>query len=106
MGKLIYDGSISAEFDDRVLAHLQVVIGSKLRRGESFHFTWRDDPNGRTIVWLHPRISVVYRFYGGKPPALNRAWVDALMVTANSTAGLHVMSEPNDYAVHPPTGSA
>ena len=32
MGKFIYEGSIKVDFDDRVLAHLQLVIGSKLRR--------------------------------------------------------------------------
>ncbi len=43
MGKFIYDSTIKVDFDDRLLAHLQVVIGAKLRRGEAFHFTWRDD---------------------------------------------------------------
>ncbi|KFF58097.1 ATP-dependent DNA ligase, partial [Cryobacterium sp. MLB-32] len=43
MGKLTYDSSLTADFDDRVLAHIQLVIGTKLRRGESFYFSWRDD---------------------------------------------------------------
>ena len=33
MGKLTYDHSLSVDFDDRTLAHLQIVIGMKLRRG-------------------------------------------------------------------------
>lgn len=55
MGKLTYDSSITVDFDDRVLAHIQLVIGAKLRRGESFYFSWRDDPlvgGGRSTVWV------------------------------------------------------
>ena len=36
MGKLTYDSTLTVDFDDRVLAHLQLVIGAKLRRAESF----------------------------------------------------------------------
>jgi hypothetical protein len=100
MGRLTYDANISADFDDRVLAHLQIVIGSKLRRGESFHFSWRDDASvgdGRTIVWINPGVSLVYKFFGSKTPVINRAWVEALMATANSSAGLHLVPEPPDY---------
>jgi hypothetical protein len=97
MGKFIYDSTIKVDFDDRLLAHLQVVIGAKLRRGEAFHFTWRDDSSigdGRTMVWLHPRVSLVYKFYGSRRPAINRAWVEALIYTANSPSGLYPVAEP------------
>ncbi len=43
MGKFIYDGNIKVDFEDRLLAHLQAVIMAKVRRGESFPFTWKDD---------------------------------------------------------------
>ena len=39
MGTLTYDSKLAVSFDDRILAHLQVVIGNKLRRGEPFFFT-------------------------------------------------------------------
>ncbi|AZS43727.1 hypothetical protein BWL13_01294 [Microbacterium oleivorans] len=97
MGKLIYENILKADFDDRVLAHLQVVIGTKQRRGESFHFTWKDDVSigdGVTIVWIHPRCTIAYKFYGGRRPALNRAWIEQMMLAANSGSGLFVMSEP------------
>ena len=35
MGKFIYEGTVKVDFDDRLLAHLMVVISAKLRRGES-----------------------------------------------------------------------
>ena len=46
MGTMTYDSKLVATFDDRVLAHLQVVIWAKLRRGESFSFTWTDSQRG------------------------------------------------------------
>jgi hypothetical protein len=69
MGKFTYQTGTRVDFEDRVLAHLQVVISNKLRRGESFVFTCR-------------------------APSLNRAWIEALAVTANSPNGLYVIPEP------------
>lgn len=97
VGRFSYDGNVKVELDDRVLAHLQVVISQKLRRGEAFPFTWRNDASlgdGRTTVWLHPNASLVYRYSGSRQPALNRAWLEALTQAANSTAGLYIVPEP------------
>lgn len=97
MGKLQYDNSLSIEFDDRVLGHLQIVIGMKLRRNESFYFSWKDDQrvgNGRTTIWLHPTIPLVFKFYGSRPPALNREWIAALEQSANTSPGLQIVEEP------------
>ncbi|MDJ0338409.1 ATP-dependent DNA ligase [Cryobacterium sp. PH31-O1] len=97
MGKFTYDSSVAVDFDDRVLAHIQIVIGAKLRRGESFYFSWRDDPlagGGRSTVWVHPGISLSFKFFGSKTPILNRDWVDALSLSANSATGLQVVVEP------------
>ncbi len=100
MGKLTYGSTVVVDFDDRLLAHLQMVIATKLRRGESFAFSWRDDAavgDGRTTIWLHPALPLVFKYFGGKQPAINRAWVEALLQTANSSAGLHVVPEPPDH---------
>ena len=97
MGRLSYDGVEKLEIDDRALAHLQLVIGSKLRRGESFLFTWRPDTSlggGRVSVWMHPHASLVFRFAGSRPLRINRAWVEAMMNAANSPAGLSLVPEP------------
>ncbi|WP_165064350.1 DUF7882 family protein [Marisediminicola senii] len=97
MGKLLYGASgVEIGFDDRVLAHLQVVIGAKLRRGESFYFSWKDDPNigdGRSTVWLSDAIPLYFKYSGGKMPSLNREWVEALMTSANSNQGLQLSDE-------------
>jgi hypothetical protein len=98
MGKLHYVGNIAVEFEDRALAHLQIVIAAKLRRNEALFFSWNDDAShghGRTMIWLHPSIPLSFKFYGSKAPVINRAWVDKLMVTANSSAGLRLIEEPS-----------
>ena len=104
MGKLTYEGTVKVDLDDRTLAHLMLVIGNKLRRGEPFHFSWRDDASigdGRTTIWIHPRCSLVYKFYGSRMPQLNSAWIDALAYTANSQSGLYVVPEPAAPAAQP-----
>ena len=40
MGALVYETMV-IPFEDRLLAHLQIVIVNKLRRGESFVMSWR-----------------------------------------------------------------
>ena len=97
MGNLTYGQALSVEFDDRTLAHLQIVIGSKLRRNETFYFSWKDDQrigDGRTTIWVHPTIPMVFKYYGSRPPAINRLWLAALEQAANSPSGLVIVPEP------------
>src|SRR5690606_32806471 len=99
VGKLIYDSTVKVDFEDRLLAHLQIVMGAKLRRGESFHLMWKDDASigdGRTTVWVHPGVTLVYKFYGSRKPKINRAWIEALMYAANSVTGLYPVPEPEE----------
>ena len=98
MGTLTYDSKLVATFDDRLLAHLQVVIWSKLRRGEQFSFTWVDSQRsglGRTSIWVSPSVSMAFDFYGSKTPVLNVKWVEALTKSANSPGGLQIVPEPD-----------
>lgn len=99
MGILIY-GPTAKEIriEDRTLAHLQVVIIAKLRRGESFAFTWEkstEDGSGHTTVWVHPGIAIEFVFAGSRRIPLNRAWVEDLMRTANNSSGLELVVEPD-----------
>jgi len=98
MGTLLY-GSPSTEisFDDRALAHLQIVITAKLRRRESFVFSWTDSAeagSGRSSIWLDSSSTLYYRFFGGRAPLINREWIDVLMKSANSGTGLFFTPEP------------
>ena len=101
MGTLLYDGGSPIEFDDRTLAHLQIVIGSKLRRGESFYFSWPARDGGRTTIWLHPTLSLRYDYTTNEMPALNRAWVDRLAERAYTPGGLVLLAEPETAHVVP-----
>ena len=98
MGTLVYDGQTAEiPMDDRALAHLQVVIISKLRRQESFAFSWKDSPaagDGRSTVWIHPEVSLRFKFAGSRPPVINQQWLAALSDSANSASGLHLSPEP------------
>jgi len=97
VGTLTYDSKLTATFDDRVLAHLQVVIWAKVRRGEQFAFTWTD-PNrngyGRTSIWISPTISLSFQYFGSKLPMINTQWVQVLTKSANSANGLQLVPEP------------
>lgn len=97
MGRFIYEGGPKVELEDRTLTHVQLAITAKLRRGEPFTFTWREDAStggGRTTVWIHAASSMVFKYFGSRAPAINRAWVEALTFTANSPSGLYVVPEP------------
>ena len=87
------------EIDDRTLAHLKIVILAKLRRGETFAFSFEHDVSagsGRSTIWLHPAIPLQFNFVGSRQPAINREWLEALVVTANSVDGLRILPEPTD----------
>ncbi|MEP6481033.1 MAG: ATP-dependent DNA ligase [Rhodoglobus sp.] len=99
MGTLTYDSKLTASFDDRALAHLQIVIWAKLRRGEAFSFTWTEPTRngyGRSSIWLSPNIPLTFDYFGGKTPLINKAWVNALSKSANSPGGLQVLGEPTE----------
>lgn len=97
MGRFIYEGNVKTDIEDRALTHLQLVITAKLRRGEPFPFTWREDLSvggGRTTVWVQARSSLVFKYSGSRQPSINREWIEALAFTANSPSGLYLVPEP------------
>ncbi|QAY61392.1 ATP-dependent DNA ligase [Microbacterium protaetiae] len=97
MGKFIYQESVSVEIEDRALAHLQVVILDKLRRAESFAFSWREDTSigdGRTTVWVNAASALVFKYHGSRSPQLDPDWLEALASVANSPSGLRLVPQP------------
>ena len=103
MGTLLYGNpGIVITFDDRALMHLQIVISTKLRRRESFIFTWSDsvdEGSGRSAIWLDPTSTLYYRYFGSRTPSINREWIEALMLSANSAGGLVFIAEPSSPPV-------
>jgi hypothetical protein len=102
MGYLIYDGhTAEIAMEDRTLAHLQIVIINKLRRQESFAFSWKEPASagdGRSTIWIFPTVSLHFRFEGSRPPAINQTWLAALTQAANSGAGLQMVAEPIEHS--------
>lgn len=99
MGSLVYDAMVF-EFDDRLLAHLQIVIVNKLRRGESFIMSWRAAPevgSGRGAIWLDPSIALYFEFEGSRVPTINREWLARLANSADSSVGLVVVGEDGNF---------
>ncbi|MEV8214965.1 ATP-dependent DNA ligase [Leifsonia sp. NPDC077715] len=101
MGTLVYE-SMVFEFEDRLLAHLQVVIVNKLRRRESFVMPWRvasDAGSGRAAIWLDPSIPLYFEFEGSRIPSINREWLARLGNAAESSVGLVVIGEDGSIPV-------
>ncbi|MDF2579031.1 MULTISPECIES: hypothetical protein [Microbacterium] len=90
MGQLHYGNSDTRiEIPDRLLAHLKVVIATKLRRNESFMMSWTGD-GGRSSIWLQPSIPLRFVFGSADMEVLNPAAVRDMANAATSSAGLIV----------------
>ena len=98
MGTIYYGGSATPiHIEDRALAHLKVVIATKLRRNESFTVSWQHptgEPEGHSTLWLHPSIPLRFVFDDPEPALLSRAWIEDLANSANSSGGLLLVPEP------------
>ncbi len=102
MGYLTYDSvRLDLRVEDRVLAHLHIVIINKLRRGESFPFSWKDPTevgDGRSSIWLYPTVPLHFKFSGSRQPQINKSWLEVLYRAAESGQGLRVLDEPVEQA--------
>ncbi|MRX43127.1 DUF7882 family protein [Agromyces kandeliae] len=100
MGTLYYgNAGTPIGIEDRALAHLQVAVVTKLRRGESFTVSWQhpeEQPDGRSTLWLHPNIPLRFVFDDAEPPELSRSYLEELMRSANSTGGIQLVPEQID----------
>ncbi|MCR2784841.1 MULTISPECIES: hypothetical protein [unclassified Microbacterium] len=111
MGTIFYGGeTMPIRIEDRALAHLKVVIATKLRRGESFTVSWRhgdDDPPGRSTIWVHPSIPLRFVFDDPEPAMLSREWIEELANSANSSGGIMLVTDHDDQtSTDPLTESA
>ena len=105
MGMIYYGGAAEPiSVEDRALAHLKVVIATKLRRQESFTLSWKHaegDTAGRSTIWIHPSIPLRFVFDEPEPPKLSRRWIEELANSASSTGGIMLVAENLE-----PTGPA
>ncbi|MCM3696610.1 DUF7882 family protein [Microbacterium oleivorans] len=109
MGHLIYGVAPAINIDDWTLHHLRSVIVTKLRRDESFVFSWGDEPTvhgddatgGAATgqygsVWISKASSLYFSFERPLDRPLNRRWLTELAELAASSGGLRPVDEPAD----------
>ncbi|MDT0156309.1 hypothetical protein Q9R19_01590 [Microbacterium sp. ARD32] len=92
MGSLEYNSSRPPiQVDDVTLAHLKIVIGTKLRRHESFMMTWLVDPagtGGRLTTWMHPSIPLVFSFDSSTMPEIDPKRIEHMIEYLNTRGDL------------------
>ncbi|WP_207770730.1 hypothetical protein [Microbacterium testaceum] len=91
MGQLFYGSDPQPiEMDDRLLQYLQVVLTTKLRRGESFTITWTDtaSEHSRTTLWIQPAISMRFQFSSPESQRLSGGYLRQLADSAALSSGL------------------
>ena len=78
--------------DDRLLAHLEIVITSKLRRNEGLLLSWiqpAGDLQRRGTCWITSSTELLYMFDSGDV-AIDRDELERLSVESNSSRGVHL----------------
>jgi hypothetical protein len=91
VGTFVYGSSLTVLLDDDSLAHLQAVIGAKLRLQQPFHLSWGDPAHAggsRSTIWVTPSISLQFHYRSARARALDRDRIDTLFAQANSLGGL------------------
>jgi hypothetical protein len=91
VGTLEYNSSRPAiTIDDDTLAHLKILIATKLRRHESFMMTWLPGSSGggRLSAWIHPSIPLVIEFGAEPPPRVDPKRVESMMEQLNARGEL------------------
>ncbi|MCW2164848.1 hypothetical protein B0I12_001983 [Microbacterium hydrothermale] len=96
MGMLFYSADTQPlQIDDRLLQYLQVVLSTKLRRGESFTITWTDKAEGhaRTTLWVQPSISMRFQYSSAESARLSGGYLRQLADQASMSSGLLLNAE-------------
>lgn len=103
MAELIYGAEgAPIRIPDYLLAHVKLVVATKLRRNESFLMSWRHaDGEGRSSVWLQPAIPLRFVFDGPDEPAIDRTLLAQLAASASSNGGLVIDLREDAYASRP-----
>ena len=105
MGKLFYGNAIEPiHMPDLLLAHLQVLTATKLRRSESFTVTWKHpagEPEGRSTIWLQPSIPLRFVLTSADKLPIDPALLRDLADQAASSAGVTVDFQKFETAAGP-----
>lgn len=97
MGTLSYRRE-DFDFEDRVLAHLQIVVTTKLRRYEPFFLSWVQSDSigsGRQTLWIDNGVPIHFMYYGSRVPTINTAWVQEMLDSTYRPGGAQIGAEPD-----------
>lgn len=98
MGHILYGTGRPIEIDDRALAHLEIVIESKLRAHKEFFFSWndnRDTSHHTHRLWLESSVPLDFQYTQESSIQINPEWIDDLAESANNRRGLCFLAEPD-----------
>ena len=90
MGTLLLGRIARIHLEDDVLAHVHAVIIAKLRVREPISIAWVSEAGLRDEIIVNPATTVVASFDSPQAPQLDRAWLNRLMIAANSVRGLNL----------------
>ncbi|WP_309129901.1 hypothetical protein [Microbacterium sp.] len=95
MGQLFYGPTEQAiEVDDALLAHVQLVAITKLRRGESFVMSWkRSGGPGRETVWVQPSIPLRFLCESEENLPMDGRLLEELAQAASSLRGMDLSAD-------------
>lgn len=96
------DGWMRIELDDDLLAHVALVVFSKLRRNEPLLVSWTDRAGSPLQAWVQPNSTIVARHTAGVDITIDRRRAERMMIAANSTWGLRLTSEVQEQAIPTP----
>jgi hypothetical protein len=104
MGTLTY-GALQRriEIDDRLLAHVEAVTFSRLRRGNAFALRWTERievGDGRRVIWMHSGADLYFEDVGGDRHELDRELIERLAVAADSNSGMDLALDASDAVWH------
>jgi hypothetical protein len=82
---------------DDLLAHLQLVVASKLSANESFTLTWvHGDGRGRSTLWLERSIPMRFDFATPGPLTIDPSRMRSMLAQAGAIGGLSLGTLPVD----------
>lgn len=81
------------QVDDRMLAHLAVVLIKKLRGDEAFWFSI-STADGPVVLCMSGKVPLRFEFVDSRSISINRDWVHAIEQSAHDPLGFRAVDEP------------
>jgi hypothetical protein len=100
VGRLAY-GAIprTISIDDRLLAHIEVVVLSRLRRNNAFALRWTEaggEQPGRRTIWIHQGTDLCFEYDAAEQGELDRELLDQLAKAADSNGGINLRTDARE----------